>query len=298
LGIIYHGTGKLDTAIEEFERAIELQPVSDDAHKWLGRCWQGKGDIDKAVISFEKAIRLRPGYWENYNRLGVCYYFFGRYRDAAEQFRRVITIQPDSYLGYNTLGGIYNLLGLYEDAVTMHRRAIEIYPNPSSYTNLGTDYFFLERYEEAVQAYRAAIELDPRDDLLYRNIGDAYLRIGREGEANKQFERAVALLSEHLRVNPDDAQQLGRLAVCQAKLQRRREALESIVRASALEPHNTLIMYQRAVVHTLTGQPEEALQFLGRALSHGYSRPEAERDPDLKPLHESDAYQALFVTKG
>lgn len=298
LGIIYHGTGKIDSAIEEFERAIELQPVGGDAYNWLGRCWQGKGEMERAIKCFEKAIQIRPGYWENYNRLGVCYYFFGRYRDAAEQFRRVITIQPDNHVGYNTLGGIYNLLGLYEDAVTMHRRAIEIYPNPLSYTNLGTDYFSLDRYEEAVAAYRAAIELDRRNDLLYRNMGDAYLRVGRDREASEQFKMAIELLSEHLRVNPDDAEKLGRLAVCQAKLHWRREALESIERATALEPLNTLFMYQKAVVHALTGQTEEALESLRRALSHGYSRPEAARDPDLEPLRDSEAYRALFVTNG
>ena len=298
LGIVYYGTGKIDSAIEEFEVATELQPMNDDAHKWLGRCWQRKGDMERAVACFERAIQIRPGYWENYNRLGICLYFFGRYRDAAEQFRRVITIQPDSYLGYNKLGGIYNLLGLYEDAVMMHRRAIEIYANPSSYTNLGTDYFFLKRYEEAIAAYRAAIELDPRDDVLYRNVGDAYLRVGRDEEATRQFEMAITLLSDMLRVDPDDAEKLGRLAICQAKLGRRQDALESIERATALEPHNTLFMYQRAVVHALTGRPDEAVESLSHALSHGYSRAEAERDPDLESMRDRADYRALFVPAG
>ncbi len=298
LGIVYYGTGKIDSAIEEFEVATELQPMSDDGHKWLGRCWQRKGDMERAVTCFERAIQIRPGYWENYNRLGICLYFFGRYRDAAEQFRRVITIQPDSYLGYNKLGGIYNLLGLYEDAVTMHRRAIDIYANSSSYTNLGTDYFHLKRYEEAIAAYRAAIELDPRDDVLYRNVGDAYLRVGRDEEATHQFETAINLLSELLRVDPEDAEKRGRLAICQAKLGRRQDALESIERATALEPHNTLFMYQRAVVHALTGRPDEAVESLSHALSHGYSRAEAERDPDLESMRHRADYRALFVPAG
>jgi serine/threonine protein kinase/tetratricopeptide (TPR) repeat protein len=298
LGIVYYGTGKIDSAIEEFEVATELQPMSDDAHKWLGRCWQRKGDMEKAVTCLERAIQIRPGYWENYNRLGICLYFFGRYRDAAEQFRKVITIQPDSYLGYNKLGGIYNLLGLYEDAVTMHRRAIEIYANSSSYTNLGTDYFHLKRYEEAIAAYRAAIELDPRDDVLYRNVGDAYLRVGRGEDATPQFETAIGLLSELLQVDPNDAEKLGRLAICQAKLGKRQDALESIGRATALEPHNTLFMYQRAVVHALTGRPDEAVESLSNALSHGYSRAEAQRDPDLESMRDRPDYKALFVPAG
>jgi serine/threonine protein kinase/tetratricopeptide (TPR) repeat protein len=295
LGIIYHGTGKIDSAIEEFEIATELQPMSDDGHKWLGRCWQRKGDREKAVACFERAIQIRPGYWENYNRLGICLYFFGRYRDAAEQFRKVITIQPDSALGYNKLGGIYNLLGLYEDAVTMHRRAIEIYPNSSSYTNLGTDYFHLKRYDEAIAAYRAAIELDPRDDVLYRNVGDAYLRVGRDEEAAQQFETAIRLLSELLRVDPDDAEKLGRLAICQAKLGKHQDALDTIERATALEPNNTLFMYQRAVVDALTGRHGEAVESLSNALSHGYSRAEAERDPDLESMRDRADYRVLFV---
>jgi len=297
LGIIYHGTGKIDRAIEELERAANLQPMNDDAHKWLGRCWQGKGDMERAVGCFEKAIRIRPGYWENYNRLGICYYFFGHYRDAADQFRKVITIQPDNYLGYNTLGGIYNLLGLYEDAVTMHRRAIEIYPNASSYTNLGTDYFALARYDDAVAAYKSAIELDPRGDVLYRNLGDAYLRIGRAQDAKEQYIRATELLSEHLNVNNDDALRLGHLAICHAKLKRDQDALSIIERAVALEPRNTTLMYQQAVVHALVGDSENAIQHLTQALSHGYSRPDAEHDPDLDTLRDRADFQSLFTNR-
>lgn len=297
LGIIYHGTGKIDRAIEEFERAATLQPMNDDAHKWLGRCWQGKGDMERAVGCFEKAIRIRPGYWENYNRLGICYYFFGRYRDAADQFRKVITIQPDNYLGYNTLGGIYNLLGLYEDAVAMHRRAIEIYPNAPSYANLGTDYFALTRYDDAVAAYKSAIELDPRGDVLYRNLGDAYLRIGRTEDAKKQYIRATELLTEHLNVNNEDAPRLGHLAICHAKLKRVRDALAVIERAVALEPRNTTIMYQQAVVHALVGDREKAVHHLTQALSHGYSHPEAEHDPDLDTLRDNTEFQSLFVDR-
>jgi serine/threonine protein kinase/tetratricopeptide (TPR) repeat protein len=294
LGIIYHGTGKLDRAIEEFELAVDLQPLSDDAHKWLGRCWQGKGDLDKAIASFEKAIHIRPGYWENYNRLGICYYFFGRYRDAAEQFRRVITIQPDNYLGYNTLGGIYTLLGLYDEAVTMHKRALEIYANPSSYANLGTDYFYLGRYEEAIAAYQGALELDPRDDVLYRNLGDAYLRVGRCGDAEEQFRRAVELLGTRLNVNPEDASLLGFLGNCQAKLGQTREARESIERAVAIEPHNARLIYQKAVIYALTGDGDAAIVQLRRALSRGYSELEAQHDPDLDSLRNRPDYKALF----
>jgi serine/threonine protein kinase/tetratricopeptide (TPR) repeat protein len=295
LGIIYHGTGKIDSAVQAFERAIELQPAGDDAHKWMGRCFQEKGDMEGAIRYFKRAIALRPGYWENYNSLGFCYYSFSQYRDAAEQFRRVIAMQPDNYHGYDNLGGIYCFLGLYEEAVMMHQRAIEIYPNGVSYANLGTAYFYLVRYDEAIEAYRAALELNPRDDDLYRNLGDAYLRVGQESEARLQFETACDLLEKHLSINKDDAGVLGRLGVCQSKIGRAAEALATIDKATLLEPRNTTIMYERAVVYTLAGHIDTAIGFLSAALASGYSKSEAERDPDLEALRGRAEYERLFV---
>lgn len=294
LGIVYHGTGRMDRAVEEFQNALNLQPSSDAALRWLGQCYTRKGDMERAVDYFEKAIEIRPGYWDNYNWLGTCYFVFGRYQDAAEQFRRVIMIQPDNWQGYDKLGGLYILLGQYREAVAMHERAIDIYPNETSFGNLGTAYFYLERYTDAVSAYSSAIELNPRDDVLHRNLGDAYLRIGKEAEADAQFQTAIKLLSEQLSVNPDGAQCLADLAICHAKVGNSKESHERIERAIALEPNNTSLMYQRAVVYALTGDCDAAIRYLRQALQRGYSRSEAQRDPDLDSLRGSPEYARLF----
>jgi adenylate cyclase len=88
LGIIYHGTGKIDSAIEELKRAIELQPAIDDA--LAGKMLAAEGNVDSAIECFEKAIRLRPGIGK-LQQTGHLVIFWPL-SDAAEQFRRVITI--------------------------------------------------------------------------------------------------------------------------------------------------------------------------------------------------------------
>ncbi|MFN2455548.1 MAG: tetratricopeptide repeat protein [Pyrinomonadaceae bacterium] len=296
MGMAYYGTERIDRAIEEFTRAIELQPLNDDAHRWLARCYMQKGAMDDALDCFHKAIEIRPGYWDNYNRLGIYYYTLGRYQDAAEQFRRVITIQPDKYHGYDNLGAMYCLLGLYEDAVAMHRRAIEIHPAAMAYSNLGNDYFYLGRYDEAIEAYENAIELEPKHDIRYRNLGDAYLHTGRKQDAAEQFKFAIKLLDEALNVRPDNAQLLGRLAICHAKLNNGQEALATIERAITIEPHSPKLMYGKAVIYALTGHIDEAVECLAQALAQGHSRAEAERDPDLEALRDRTEYKDLFAT--
>jgi eukaryotic-like serine/threonine-protein kinase len=294
LGYIYFETGKVDKAIEELERAIDLQPLSDDAFRRLGRCYERKGDMDRAIGYFERAIEIRPRYWDYYNDLGRCYLTFGRYREAADQFRQVISLQPESYNGYNNLGAVYLLLGHFQDASAMHKRAIEIHPSEESYSNLGTEYFYLSRYEDAIAAFKAAIALSPANDIFYYNLGDAYSRVGMNQEAGEQYGQAYHLLSERLKVKGDNGELLGQLAMCEVKLHFDEEALVSIERAIALEPHNTTVKYQRAAVYALVGQADKAIEFLTDALAHGYSRSEAELDPDLEALRNDERFKSLL----
>jgi serine/threonine protein kinase/tetratricopeptide (TPR) repeat protein len=295
LGIVYHGTGALENAVEEFRCALDLQPLNDGAHRWLGQCYSQMGESDLAREHFQKAVELRPGYWENYNVLGNYYYAQGLYEKAAAQYRRVIRAQPDSHHGYNNLGAMYLLLGRYEEAVAMNRRAIEIHPAAVSYDNLGTAYFYLERYEEARDAYGRAVKMNPSNDVPYRNLGDVLLRLGRREEAAEQFRLALGRLEEALKVRSNDVRLLRRLAVCQAKLGDEREAFANIERAAALGPEDSTTLYKRAVVCALTGHTEEALADLREALARGYSRAEAERDPDLDALRAAPAYKDLFA---
>ncbi|HKP87428.1 MAG TPA: tetratricopeptide repeat protein [Blastocatellia bacterium] len=297
LGYIYFETGKVDKAISELERAIDLQPLNDDAFRRLGRCYERKGEMERAITYFKKAIEIRPRYWDYYDGLGLCYLAFGRYREAAEQFRQVITLQPDNHHGYNNLGAVYLLLGNFEDSLAMHKRAIEIHPNSESYSNLGTEYFYLSRYEEAIAAFKSAIALSPANDIFYYNLGDAYSRVGMHQEAYEQYERAYHLLSERLRVKGDNGEMLGQLAMCQVKLRSDEEALANIERAIRLEPHNIIVMYQRAVIYALAGQVEEAIEFLTDALANGYSRSEAGRDPDLEALRDDEKFKSLISAR-
>lgn len=298
LGYIYHSTGNIDAAIREFELALEIQPVCDDAFRKLGRCYQVKGDVRRAVSYFEKAIEVRPRYWDYYNDLGICFCTFAQYDRAAEMFRSVIEMQPDNYNGYNNLGAIHCLLGRYEDALVIHQRAIEIQPTEESYSNLGTDYFYLGRYEKAVESYKSAIEICPNNDVLYINLGDAYLRQNRNAEAGEQYEKARQVLVESLRARQENAQLHARLALCQAKLGRGDEAHETIERALKIEPHNTTVIYQRATVYALTGKVERALESLEEALAMGYSRSEVRRDPNLESLRQNETFNSLVNSAG
>ena len=56
----YYGCGRLTQAREEFERAVEIEPVNDYAHFGLGLCLMRRGDELGARRHLKLAVAMRP----------------------------------------------------------------------------------------------------------------------------------------------------------------------------------------------------------------------------------------------
>src|SRR5262249_54653202 len=205
LALIYNGTGHTADAVHEPQRAIPLQPASDDAHRLLGEITARGGDIDGAVPELRQAVDLRPSYWGNHWSLGLALYNAGRYRDAIPSFRRVTELQPDNARGFQTMGAAYHQLNDLENALANDQRALEINPTAGSYSNIGTIHYDRGEFGEAASAYEQSVARDPKSAIMRRNLGDAYDAIGDTQKARDAFAKAVELSTALLQVNPRDA---------------------------------------------------------------------------------------------
>ena len=56
----YYGSGRFTQAREEFERAVEIEPVNDYAHFGLGLCLMRAGDRVGARAHLRLAVAMRP----------------------------------------------------------------------------------------------------------------------------------------------------------------------------------------------------------------------------------------------
>lgn len=56
----YYGSGHITRAAEEFERAVEIEPVNDYAHFGLGLCLMRRGDRMGARRHLKLAVAMRP----------------------------------------------------------------------------------------------------------------------------------------------------------------------------------------------------------------------------------------------
>jgi serine/threonine-protein kinase len=294
LGRIYRGNGQFREAVQEFQRAIELDSLSLLAYSGLGAVFEALGSLDDAETTLQAGITSWPVYPDVYNYLGAFYVRQGRYPDAEPVFRKVIELAPDSAVGYNNVAVVDHYLGHSSDSIAMTKKALAIDPTAGRYSNLGTEYFFDGRYSESVPLMEKAVEMEPQNSMFWGNLGDSYRWApGSTNRADAAYRRAIGLADQQLAMNPNDAEHRASLAEYAAKLQDRNRAMEEIARARRLAPNNPSVLVKSARVYEILRLRDRAIAALQTALESGYSMEEVRHDPEFNKLREDSRFERI-----
>jgi serine/threonine-protein kinase len=294
LGTVLNGSGEYDRAAEEFQRATEIDPTSDDAVRQLADAYMHQGKPQEAEAAYLTAIRLRPQSWLAYDRLGIFYTAQTRYDDAAKAFEQVIRLAPDSYQGYNNLGGTYLAQGKYEEAIRQLTRSAEVEQNATVYSNIGAAYVYLKRYPEAIAAYEKAVNIPDAEYAEWGNLAEAYYW-GPDGRqrAGGAYRKAIAMAEEKLKVNPKDAEVLSWLGLYHAMLQEKAAALRSMNQALGAGGDNPEILFNAAKTENQLGEKGKALEYLQKAIASGYSKFFARDDPEFGGMRGDERFRRV-----
>ena len=296
LGNLYNDTGKYHDAVDEFQRAVTLDPGSAESLNGLAVAYDRLGDAGAAEATYKKAIAVRPQYWAVYSWLGAFYAGRARYADAAAQFQQVIRLRPDNNRGYYNLGGTYILEGRYDDAIAALSRSIELLPTMSAYSNLGAAYFYCRRYTEAAAMYEKARALDDQDYLNWGNLADAqYWSPEQRKESTQAYTTAIRLARERVRVNPKDATALAYMATYSAMIGDKTAALDELHKALELAPQDSDVMFRAAQVYNHLGDKRETWAWLQKAVAANYSKVMVRDTPDFSSLRADPAFQSLVA---
>ena len=108
----------------------------------LGNILVQHGRLQQAIVQYEKAIELQPDLAITWNNLGVARTAQGRMADGESAYRKAIKLNPAYGLAYYNLGANFDQREKYDQALVYYQRAIEIDPglldvrnNPQVATN-------------------------------------------------------------------------------------------------------------------------------------------------------------------
>jgi len=89
-GVLYLNDRDADAALKQFDRALEIDPRSNDAKTGKGGALVLKGEFDKAIALLEEAAVANPYAQMTYYELGKAYEKKGESEKAIKMYRRAI----------------------------------------------------------------------------------------------------------------------------------------------------------------------------------------------------------------
>jgi eukaryotic-like serine/threonine-protein kinase len=294
MGRINDASGKHALALQEFQRALELEPHNADALLGVAAVYENEGRLKDAEDTYKRAAALRPDYWEGYNRLGRFYYNHKRYPEAIVQFDRVIALTPDNVAGYLNEGATYVETGDLDKAANMLNHAVTLSPNYGIYANLGQIYYQQGRYEEAAHNTEEALKLNDKDYRVWVNLALAYRKTNKDAQALNAYRQALVLLEPTAAQRLQDAGMQAQLAELYAYLHQREKAIPKINAALALSPNDPEILVRAADVFDAVGEHRKAVEYALQALKRGYPAKDMALDPEARALVAEPALQSYF----
>ena len=123
-----------DQAIEEFTKALELDPNYGDALNSLAYMYSDMGNYEKAIEYFRRYAAVLPGDANPLDSMAELYFRMGRLDEAVAKYKEALEVKPDFFQTYWRIGYIYALKEDYAEAMKWVDKDIAIAPTPGAKT--------------------------------------------------------------------------------------------------------------------------------------------------------------------
>ncbi len=192
LAVALQGLSRLDEAIANYGRMIELEPRFADAHMNLGGALQLQGKLDAAIASYRNALAIAPHHVGARGNLGLALQELGKTADALACFEQALAINPLQHESHVNLGRAHQQQGNLASAAESYRRALAIRPDyAQAHSNLGSVLQEQGKADAALATYMRALTIRPDLAGAYSNL--LFLQACRCALAPREYlERARA----------------------------------------------------------------------------------------------------------
>jgi len=135
------------------KRLAEKYPKEKRVHFDLAKYYKDrKKSYDKAIEEFSKALELDPKYGLAINELAFTYAAVGDYDKALEFIKRYVEISPGDAKPIDSMAGLYFRMGNLNEAIVKFKEAIEMQKDFfESYWKLAYIYALKEEYSETMR---------------------------------------------------------------------------------------------------------------------------------------------------
>jgi len=150
-----------------YKQAIELNQNYATAHQWYGELLLHTGRFDEALIEFDRAYEIDPLSQIKNCWRGTIYYYTREYYTAVTEFKKAIELYPKFTYTNLFIGLAYSQLNMHEDAIRSMQNLKTIADNPRSNAYLAYAYIKANQHVQAHQLHNSLLQLSKKELIPY-----------------------------------------------------------------------------------------------------------------------------------
>jgi serine/threonine protein kinase/Flp pilus assembly protein TadD len=295
-GLLEEEAGSYETAISEYQRAIELEPKDGENYRRLGIVYGSNSQPADSLNALRKAAEFAPKDFRIYLDLGSFFSIKGEFGQAAKHFRKAVRLAPNEPQARFDLASACTSLGLYEEAEHEIRSAIRLQERSSFVAMLGVILMYEHQEKAAIPVLLRATTLGPDDSTSWMNLGTCYRRTRHAAKARWANLRGVRAAESRIAKNPRQAWVRSSLAFLCVNLGERSRAASEIAQALSLGPNDSDVQFRAVLTYEFLNRRDDALAILAAAPAGNLA--DVNRWPDLADLHTDPRFLDLLAARG
>ena len=259
LGEIYLLLTEQDKARATYQRMIEKDPKNASTHLILAEIYTKNEWIEDAISAYENAISLAPENLDYIEYFGEFYYRNGNREKAIETWNLMVKNSKAVAENFNRLAKLLDSKKFHSEAIVASRKAVELMPNDYQYRQMLAKRLMKNKdFDAALIEFTEAVKLAPNAFFAEEMDNQRIELYRRQGTLINKIEMVEQELEKSGHTENEIFVQKKQLAKMYLKLGNITYAIEVLLNAKTLEPHDIMINRWLADVYTQQNRIDDA----------------------------------------
>jgi serine/threonine-protein kinase len=288
---------KLNLATQNLEEADRILKKLEKKHTGQAnvlllrsRLLESRGRQVEAEELLRKAVKQDPS-WRNGFELAWMELNHGKTDQARHRLEDLVKQFPDNRSVQEQLAYLELIYGDLARAEQLYEDLAQSHPQSRYFTSLGQARSLRRRYDEAKEAYQKALDIDQGHIISVLNYADNEVDLGDKGSAGVLYGTLLKRLQDETR-NLSPQEEMIK-AQCLARTGNEVEARKAVSTALSRSPDDAQRLYEAALVYSVIGDREAALDYARKSVFFGM-HPRWFEMSAFDPLRNESAFQALL----
>ncbi|KAK7266700.1 hypothetical protein RIF29_19351 [Crotalaria pallida] len=183
-----------ETALKNFQRAVQLNPRFSYAHTLCGHEYVALEDFENGIKCYQSALKVDDRHYNAWYGLGMLYLRQEKFDFSEHHFRKAFEINPQSSVIMSYLGITLHAIKRSKEALVIMEKAILAdQKNPLPMYHKASILMSLEKFDEALEVLEELKQCSPSESSIYALMGNIYKRCNMHGRAMLNYFIALDL---------------------------------------------------------------------------------------------------------